>query len=163
MFAAVVTGAPPTNLVSFYDELYKRTGTVQQGIIEVGQVRMGDVTRGTTTSCTRDQSAGLQRAEHQDAVHDSAGHGGRRGRLASGARVLQRRASGWGKEVILLSYPGEPHHLAKKENQKDFQDADEAVLRSLSEGHAGAEVDDGRRAADEEGRADSVVCFIEVG
>jgi len=22
---------------------------------------------------------------------------------------------------ILLSYPGEPHHLAKKENQKDFQ------------------------------------------
>jgi dipeptidyl aminopeptidase/acylaminoacyl peptidase len=26
-----------------------------------------------------------------------------------------------GKEVILLSYPGEPHHLAKKENQKDFQ------------------------------------------
>ena len=26
-----------------------------------------------------------------------------------------------GKQVILLSYPGEPHHLAKKENQKDFQ------------------------------------------
>ena len=26
-----------------------------------------------------------------------------------------------GKEVILLSYPGEGHHLSKKENQKDFQ------------------------------------------
>ena len=26
-----------------------------------------------------------------------------------------------GKQVILLSYPDEPHHLAKKENQKDFQ------------------------------------------
>jgi len=26
-----------------------------------------------------------------------------------------------GKEVIFLSYPDEPHHLAKKENQKDFQ------------------------------------------
>ena len=26
-----------------------------------------------------------------------------------------------GKNVILLSYPDEPHHLAKKENQKDFQ------------------------------------------
>ncbi|GAG44767.1 unnamed protein product, partial [marine sediment metagenome] len=25
-----------------------------------------------------------------------------------------------GKEVILLSYPGEPHHLRKEENQKDF-------------------------------------------
>ena len=26
-----------------------------------------------------------------------------------------------GKEVILLSYPDEPHHLGKIENQKDFQ------------------------------------------
>jgi dipeptidyl aminopeptidase/acylaminoacyl peptidase len=26
-----------------------------------------------------------------------------------------------GKEVILLSYPGEPHHLSKEANQKDFQ------------------------------------------
>ena len=34
MFAAAVTGAPPTNLVSFYNKLYKQTGTVQQGIME---------------------------------------------------------------------------------------------------------------------------------
>ena len=26
-----------------------------------------------------------------------------------------------GKNVILLSYPDEPHHLGKEENQKDFQ------------------------------------------
>jgi hypothetical protein len=26
-----------------------------------------------------------------------------------------------GKEVILLSYPDEPHHLSREENQKDFQ------------------------------------------
>jgi dipeptidyl aminopeptidase/acylaminoacyl peptidase len=26
-----------------------------------------------------------------------------------------------GKEVIFLSYPDEPHHLAREENQKDFQ------------------------------------------
>jgi fermentation-respiration switch protein FrsA (DUF1100 family) len=32
--------------------------------------------------------------------------------------VAARRA---GKEVIFLTYPDEPHHLAKKENQKDFQ------------------------------------------
>jgi dipeptidyl aminopeptidase/acylaminoacyl peptidase len=25
-----------------------------------------------------------------------------------------------GKKVIFLSYPGEPHHLRKEENQKDF-------------------------------------------
>ena len=42
MFAAVVTGAPVTNLVSFHGELYKSSGTsVQQGITEKGQVRMG--------------------------------------------------------------------------------------------------------------------------
>jgi dipeptidyl aminopeptidase/acylaminoacyl peptidase len=32
--------------------------------------------------------------------------------------VAARRA---GKQVILLSYPDEPHHLGRKENQKDFQ------------------------------------------
>ena len=41
MFAAVVTGAPVTNLVSFHGELYKSSGSVQQGITEKGQVRMG--------------------------------------------------------------------------------------------------------------------------
>ncbi len=41
LFAAVVTGAPVTNLVSFYGELYASSGNVQQGITEAGQVRMG--------------------------------------------------------------------------------------------------------------------------
>ena len=41
MFACVVTGAPVTNLVSFYNELYKSSGNSQQGIMEKGQVRMG--------------------------------------------------------------------------------------------------------------------------
>jgi dipeptidyl aminopeptidase/acylaminoacyl peptidase len=41
LFAAVVTGAPVTNLTSFYNELYKSSGNVQQGIVERGQVRMG--------------------------------------------------------------------------------------------------------------------------
>src|SRR6185295_12711776 len=45
IFAAVVTGAPPTDLTSFYGTLYPSTGTIQEGITEVGQVRMGaDVT-----------------------------------------------------------------------------------------------------------------------
>lgn len=41
MFAAVVTGAPPTNLFSFYNTLYRSSGNIQKGITEVGQVRMG--------------------------------------------------------------------------------------------------------------------------
>ena len=121
MFAAVVTGAPPTNLMSFYDELYKSTGTVQQGITEVGQVRMGaDVTPWSATRAVREPVADAQRAEDQDAVHDPAGHGRRRGGLRPGTRVL-RGARRLGKQVILLSYPDEAHHLGRKENQKDFQ------------------------------------------
>jgi dipeptidyl aminopeptidase/acylaminoacyl peptidase len=121
MFAAVVTGAPPTNLVSFYNELYKQTGTVQQGIMEVGQVRMG---RDSTPWTAHDQY------EDQSPLHNVLN-------IKTPFMILHGTADGavdWhqgleyfnaarrnGKEVILLSYPDEPHHLGKKENQKDFQ------------------------------------------
>jgi len=121
MFAAVVTGAPPTNLVSFYDELYKQTGTVQQGIMEVGQVRMG---RDSTPWTAEEQY------EDQSPVHNVQN-------IKTPFLILHGTADGavdWhqgleyynaarrnGKEVILLSYPDEPHHLGKKENQEDFQ------------------------------------------
>ena len=36
-------------------------------------------------------------------------------------RATQATARRLGKEVILLSYPDEPHHLGKEANQKDFQ------------------------------------------
>jgi dipeptidyl aminopeptidase/acylaminoacyl peptidase len=119
MFAAVVTGAPPSNLVSFYDETYPGTGTLQQGIVEVGQVRMG-----TNPWDNHDLF------EEQSAVYNVRNiktpflilHG-----TADNAvdwhqgLELYGAAKRWGKHVILLSYPGEPHHLARKENQKDFQ------------------------------------------
>ena len=34
---------------------------------------------------------------------------------------LYNAARRMGKEVILLTYPDEPHHLGMLENQKDFQ------------------------------------------
>ena len=121
MFAAVVTGAPPTNLVSFYDELYKQSGSVQQGIMEVGQVRMG---RDSTPWTAEEQY------EDQSPIHNVEN-------ITTPFMILHGTADGavdWhqgleyfnaarrnGKEVILLSYPDEPHHLAKEENQKDFQ------------------------------------------
>ena len=121
LFAAVVTGAPPTNLVSFYDELYKSTGTVQQGIMELGQVRMG-------VNVTPWNAHELY--ESQSPIHHVTN-------IKTPFLILQGTADGavdWvqgleffnaarrnGKEVIFLSYPDEPHHLAKKENQKDFQ------------------------------------------
>ncbi len=119
MFAAVVTGAPPTNLVSFYDETYPGTGTLQQGIVEDGQVRMGT-----------NPFDNLQQFQDQSALYHVRD-------ITTPFLILQGTADNavdwhqglelyaaarrWGKQVIFLSYPGEPHHLAKKENQKDFQ------------------------------------------
>ena len=119
MFAAVVTGAPPTNLVSFYDETYPGTGTLQQGIVEVGQVRMG-TNPFDNLQLFEDQSALYHVRDittpfmilHGTADNAVDWHQGLE--LYGAARRL-------GKKVILLSYPGEPHHLARKENQEDFQ------------------------------------------
>jgi dienelactone hydrolase len=120
MFAAVVTGAPPTNLVSFYDETYPGSGTLQQGIVEVGQVRMG-TNPWESHALFEDQSALFHVRDittpfmilHGTADNAVDWHQG---------LELYGAARRWGKQVILLSYPGEPHHLARKENQKDFQE-----------------------------------------
>jgi dienelactone hydrolase len=120
MFAAVVTGAPPTNLVSFYDETYPGTGTLQQGIVEIGQVRMG-TNPFDNLQLFEDQSALYHVRDittpfmilHGTADNAVDWHQG---------LELYGAARRWGKKVILLSYPGEPHHLSKKENQKDFQE-----------------------------------------
>ena len=121
IFAAVVTGAPPTDLTSFYDTLYRSSGNIQQGITEVGQVRMG---AGVTPWSARDLY------ESQSPVHNAP-------KITTPFMILQGTADGsvdygqglefyaaarrLGKKVILLSYPDEAHHLGRKENQKDFQ------------------------------------------
>jgi len=121
LFAAVVTGAPPTDLISFYDETYPGTGTLQQGIMELGQVRMGDgATPWTAKDLYEDQSPIFHVRDittpflilHGTADNAVDWHQG---------LEFYGAARRWGKRVILLSYPGEPHHLARKENQKDFQ------------------------------------------
>ncbi|MCG6954575.1 MAG: prolyl oligopeptidase family serine peptidase, partial [Gemmatimonadetes bacterium] len=121
MFAAIVTGAPPTDLISFYDETYPGSGTLQQGITEVGQVRMGDnVTPWNHTQLYEDQSAIFNVTKittpfmilHGTADNAVDWHQG---------LELYGAARRNGKKVILLSYPGEPHHLSKKPNQIDFQ------------------------------------------
>jgi dipeptidyl aminopeptidase/acylaminoacyl peptidase len=119
LFACVVTGAPPTNLVSFYNELYNSTGTNQHGITETGQVRMGV-----------NPWENLKLYESQSAVYNAE-------KITAPILILQGTADGavdWhqglelyntgrrlGKKIIFLSYPGEDHHLTKKENQIDFQ------------------------------------------
>jgi dipeptidyl aminopeptidase/acylaminoacyl peptidase len=119
MFAAVVTGAPPTNLVSFYNELYKSSGNVQQGITERGQVRMG------TTPFENFDLYVSQSPVHQ-AMNITTPflilHGTDDGSVDwhQGLEYFNM-ARRMGKKVILLSYPDEGHHLGRRENQKDFQ------------------------------------------
>ena len=121
IFAAVVTGAPVTNLVSFYNELYKSSGSVQQGIVEAGQVRMG---LGVTPWNAHELY------ESQSALHNVE-------KITTPFMILHGTADGsvdWhqgleyfnaaqrvGKKAILLSYPDEGHHLSQRPNQKDFQ------------------------------------------
>ncbi len=121
MFACVVTGAPLTNLPSMYNILYKSTGNTNQGIIETSQGRFGkDVY----------PMKDLDLYVSQSPVHHAE-------KITTPFMILQGTEDGavdWnqglefynaarrlGKEVIFLSYPGEPHHLRKEENQKDFQ------------------------------------------
>lgn len=121
MFACVVTGAPPTNLESFYNNIYGSTGTNHHGITEIGQLRMG---RNVTPWSDR---AAYQRENptfHADKITTPflILHG-----TADGAvdwfqgMEFFNAARRLGKEVIFLSYPGEGHHLENEANQKDFQ------------------------------------------
>lgn len=121
MFATVVTGAPPTNLTSFYNNIYGRTGTNHHGIMEIGQVRMG---RGVTPWTHRDTYERENPMFHVPKIDTPFMilHGTDDGavdwmqglKFYNAARRLD-------KEVVLLSYPGEGHHLDREANQKDFQ------------------------------------------
>jgi dipeptidyl aminopeptidase/acylaminoacyl peptidase len=119
LFAAVVTGAPVTNLTSFYNELYKSSGNVQQGIVERGQVRMG-----TTPFEDYDlyMSQSPVHQAHKITTPFLILHGTEDGSVDwhQGLEYFNA-ARRLGKNVILLSYPGEGHHLGRKENQIDFQ------------------------------------------
>jgi len=118
MFACIVTGAPPTDLASFYNELYKSTGTVQHGITEMGQVRMG-ATPWENMALYQSQSA-IPNAPKIKTPFLIL-HGTDDGAVDwHQGLMFYNAARRLGKEVILLSYPGEGHHLTKLENQKDF-------------------------------------------
>ncbi|NNM06778.1 MAG: S9 family peptidase, partial [Gemmatimonadetes bacterium] len=119
MFACVVTGAPLTNLVSMHNILYNQSGSPNANLIEWGQGRMD-------ASPFHD----LERYIAESPVHNVQGittpflilHGTEDGAVDWNQGLeYYIAARRMGKQVILLSYPGEPHHLSREENQKDFQ------------------------------------------
>jgi dipeptidyl aminopeptidase/acylaminoacyl peptidase len=119
LFACVVTGAPLTNLVSMYNILYKSSGNTNQSALQFGQGRLGAT-----------PWSNLERYIAQSPVHQAEGiqvpflilHGTEDGAVDWNQGLeFYAAARRLGKQVILLSYPGEPHHLSRIENQKDFQ------------------------------------------
>ncbi|WP_047414922.1 prolyl oligopeptidase family serine peptidase [Cellulophaga sp. Hel_I_12] len=121
MFACVVTGAPPTDLESFYNNIYGNTGTNHNGIMEIGQVRMG---RGVTPWTHREiyQRENPMFHAKNIKVPFMILHGTADGAVDwTQGLEFYNAARRLGKEVIFLSYPGEPHHLSREANQKDFQ------------------------------------------
>ncbi|MHC5065917.1 MAG: S9 family peptidase [Planctomycetota bacterium] len=119
MFACVVTGAPLTNLVSMHNILYKRSGNPNAPLIEWGQGRMA-------TNPVENLAAYVDQSPVHHANKISTPfmilHGTDDGAVDWNQGLeFYIAAKRFGKEVILLSYPGEPHHLRKKENQIDFQ------------------------------------------
>ncbi|MFC2168199.1 prolyl oligopeptidase family serine peptidase [Acidobacteriota bacterium] len=119
IFACVVTGAPLTNMISMYNILYKRTGNTNQALIEFGQGRMG-----ATPWSDLDLYVSQSPVHHADKINTPflILHGTEDGAVDWNQGLeFYTAARRLGKKVILLSYPGEPHHLTILENQKDFQ------------------------------------------
>ena len=121
MFKCVVTGAPPTDIESFYNNIYGNTGTNHVGIMEIGQVRMG---RGVTPWSHREIYQRENPMFHAPniKVPFMILHGTADGAVDwTQGLEFYNATRRLGKEVIFLSYPGEPHHLRREANQKDFQ------------------------------------------
>ncbi len=119
MFAAAVIGAGASNLVSDFNQLWKSSGTNQHSYNHYGQGRFG-------TNPYDDFDLYVE----QSAVYHARKmntpllllHGIDDGSVEWLQAVEFYNALRFNsKNVILCSYPGEDHHLAKWENQVDFQ------------------------------------------
>lgn len=118
IFAAAVLGAGASNLVSDFNQLWKSSGTNQHRYNHYGQGRFG-------TNPYDDYDLYVA----QSAVYNARKmntplmllHGVDDGSVEWLQSVEFYNALRFnGKNVILCSYPGEDHHLAKWENQVDF-------------------------------------------
>ena len=119
MFACVVAGAAPTCIEGEFNQIFKSSGNNNHSYYSRSQGRMG-------TDPWKDHTLYRSQSAIQNAQKISTPfmllHGTEDGSVDWIQSLEYYNAARYlGKEVIFLSYPGEPHHLAKEENQKDFQ------------------------------------------
>ncbi len=119
VFAAIVVGAAATDLISDFNQLWKSSGTNQHRYDYYGQGRFG-----TDPFKERDlyiEESALFNAETMNTPLLLL-HGTEDGSVEWLQAIEFYNALRFlGKNVILLSYPGQDHHLDKLENQIDFQ------------------------------------------
>jgi dipeptidyl aminopeptidase/acylaminoacyl peptidase len=119
MFAAIVAGAAATDLVSDFNQLWKSSGTSQHRYDYYGQGRFG--TNPFDDLELYQQESALFNAPTMDTPLLLL-HGTADGSVEWLQAVEFYNALRFlGKNVILLSYPGQGHHATKLENKIDFQ------------------------------------------
>ncbi len=119
LFAAAVLGAGASNLVSDFNQLWKSSGTNQHRYNHFGQGRFG-------TNPWDDLDLYIKQSAVFHAPQMNTPllllHGTDDGSVEWLQAVEFYNALRFNrKNVILLSYPGEGHHLSRYENQVDFQ------------------------------------------
>ncbi len=118
-FAAIVAGAAASNLVSDFNQLWKSSGTNQHGYDHYGQGRFA-TSPYDDLELYIDQSATFNAGDMNTPL--LLLHGTSDGSVEWLQAIELFNGLRWfDKNVILMSYPGEPHHLRVWENQKDFQ------------------------------------------
>ncbi len=120
MFQTTVVGSGITDMVSFAGQLHWSGGSAEFDHWETGQFRM-EVAPWEDEKAMRDNSP-LDKVQTMPAkamlLEIGSDDGTVDPRQGSLFYNYARRA---GKNVVLLTYPGEPHGLQKKENQEDYQ------------------------------------------
>jgi len=118
MFACVVAGAPPSSVAIEFNQIFKSSGNNNHSYYERSQGRMG--TNPWKDPALFDSQSSIRQAENIKSPFLLL-HGTDDGSVDwIESLEYYNAARRLGKQVIFLSYPGEPHHLAKEENQKDF-------------------------------------------
>jgi len=118
LFACVVAGAAPSSVAIEFNQVFKTSGNNNHSYYERSQGRMG--TNPWRDPALFDTQSSIRQAENIKTPFLLL-HGTEDGSVDwIESLEYYNAARRLGKQVIFLSYPGEPHHLAKEENQKDF-------------------------------------------
>jgi len=118
LFKAAVAGAPLTDMISMYSSVYWNSGSANQPIFESSQGRFkGNFLENMDAYVRNSPNRFADKVKTPLIIL----HNDKDGAVDFNQGVTYYNTlRELGKEVIMLSYPGENHGLAKAANQKDY-------------------------------------------